>query len=45
MNEETVIDEPQAEAEMVRLALQPLDPVWNVTRHTRAYLESALARL
>jgi hypothetical protein len=30
------------QAAIVRLNLQPLDPVWNVSWETRQYLESAL---
>ncbi|KAG7539620.1 hypothetical protein FFLO_03496 [Filobasidium floriforme] len=45
MNEETLINESESGSGSMILDLQPLDPVWNVTRNTRAYLESALARL
>jgi hypothetical protein len=45
MNEETLASDAEPGHDVVKLGLQPLDPVWNVTRQTRTHLEGALAAL
>jgi hypothetical protein len=45
MNEATLSEATEEREEDPPLGLQPLDPVWNVTRATRKYIEDALAML